>query len=51
MAIKSDSYLASLFGLEGKTIVVTGAGGGIGLAISEGPVSYTHLTLPTKRLV
>ena len=36
MAIKSDSYLASLFGLEGKTIVVTGAGGGIGLAISEG---------------
>ena len=22
MAIKSDSYLASLFGLEGKTIVV-----------------------------
>ena len=36
MAIKSDSYLTSLFGLEGKTIVVTGAGGGIGLAISEG---------------
>ena len=36
MAIKSDSYLGSLFGLEGKTIVVTGAGGGIGLAISEG---------------
>ena len=36
MAIKSDSYLGSLFGLEGKTIVVTGAGGGIGLAISGG---------------
>ena len=36
MAIKRASYLASLFGLEGKTIVVTGAGGGIGLAISEG---------------
>ena len=36
MAIKSDSYLGALFGLEGKTIVVTGAGGGIGLAISEG---------------
>ena len=36
MAIKSDSYLTSLFGLEGKSIVVTGAGGGIGLAISEG---------------
>lgn len=29
-------YLNSVFGLEGKTIMVTGAGGGIGLAISEG---------------
>ncbi|MCQ2500100.1 MAG: SDR family oxidoreductase [Lachnospiraceae bacterium] len=29
-------YLNSVFGLEGKTIMITGAGGGIGLAISEG---------------
>ena len=29
-------YLQSVFSLEGKTILVTGAGGGIGLAISEG---------------
>ena len=30
---------------SGKNVVVTGAGAGIG------PVSYTHLTLPTKRIV
>ena len=29
-------YLQSVFSLEGKTILVTGDGGGIGLAISEG---------------
>jgi len=34
--MNSTSYLHSLFSLEGKTIVVTGAGGGIGLAMSEG---------------
>lgn len=31
----SAAYLKSVFGLEGKTIMITGAGGGIGLAISE----------------
>lgn len=31
-----NTYLQSLFGLEGKAILITGAGGGIGLAISEG---------------
>lgn len=36
MALNPETYLNSLFGLEGKTIVVTGAGGGIGLALSEG---------------
>ena len=34
--MNSTNYLQSLFGLEGKVIMVTGAGGGIGLAISEG---------------
>ena len=36
MAWNPETYLNSLFGLAGKTIVVTGAGGGIGLALSEG---------------
>lgn len=31
-----NAYLQSLFGLEGKTILVTGAAGGIGAAISRG---------------
>ena len=31
-----QSYLQSLFGLDGKTIMVTGAAGGIGSAISKG---------------
>lgn len=31
-----NTYLQSLFGLEGKTILVTGAAGGIGAAISRG---------------
>lgn len=30
------TYLQSLFSLEGKTILVTGAAGGIGTAISRG---------------
>ncbi len=30
------TYLQSLFGLEGKTILITGAAGGIGTAISRG---------------
>ena len=30
------AYLDSVFGLEGKTILVTGAAGGIGAAISKG---------------
>ena len=29
------------------TVLITGANRGVGLA----PVSYTHLTLPTKRIV
>ena len=36
MAWNPETYLNSLFGLAGKTSVVTGAGGGIGLALSEG---------------
>lgn len=35
----SGAYLRSLFGLEGKSILVTGAAGGIGAAISQGLVS------------
>lgn len=31
-----STYLKSVFGLEGKTAIVTGAAGGIGAAISEG---------------
>lgn len=31
-----SAYLDSVFGLEGKTILVTGAAGGIGAAISKG---------------
>lgn len=34
--METEAYLQSLFGLHGKTILITGAGGGIGLAISEG---------------
>lgn len=34
--METNAYLNSIFGLTGKTILVTGAGGGIGLAISEG---------------
>ena len=30
------AYLKSVFGLEGKTAMITGAAGGIGAAISEG---------------
>ena len=36
MALNPETYLSSIFSLKGKTILVTGAGGGIGLAISEG---------------
>ena len=34
-----------------KVAIVTGAGGGIGKQHALEPVSYTHLTLPTKRIV
>lgn len=38
-AMDSGAYLHSLFGLEGKSILVTGAAGGIGAAISRGLAS------------
>ena len=41
------TYLDELFGLSGRTAVVTGGSSGIGRAT----VSYTHLTLPTNREV
>ena len=34
-----------------RTAVVTGGSRGIGRAVCVQPVSYTHLTLPTKRIV
>lgn len=34
--METGQYLQSIFSLEGKTILVTGAAGGIGAAISEG---------------
>ncbi|MDD3346718.1 SDR family NAD(P)-dependent oxidoreductase [Oscillibacter sp.] len=34
--MENGTYLKSVFGLEGKTVLVTGAAGGIGAAISEG---------------
>ena len=37
--------------LKNKRCIVTGAGSGIGKAITMSPVSYTHLTLPTSDLV
>ena len=46
--------------LNGKSVLITGASKGIGEATAEAfaregssaiPVSYTHLTLPTKRIV
>ena len=46
-----------LFDLNGKTALITGSSQGIGYALAKGladagsdiiPVSYTHLTLPTK---
>ena len=36
-----------LFDLTGKKAIVTGSCQGLGRSIAEGPVSYTHLTLPT----
>ena len=38
-------------GIAGKTALVCGASKGLGYGCAEAPVSYTHLTLPTKRIV
>ena len=43
-----------LMDLNQKVIVITGGAQGLGFAMAKGcaePVSYTHLTLPTKRIV
>ena len=34
--------------MRGRVCLVTGATNGIGYETALGPVSYTHLTLPTK---
>lgn len=34
--MNSSIYLQSMFGLDGKNVLITGAGGGIGSALSEG---------------
>ena len=37
--------------LKSSDIIITDSGGNITSEIEEGPVSYTHLTLPTNREV
>ena len=50
MTDKLDPRAAGARRLQDKVCVITGAGQGIGRATARrlGPVSYTHLTLPTK---
>ena len=37
--------------LSGRTLGVVFSAGLVGMAVGSIPVSYTHLTLPTKRIV
>lgn len=39
----TGAYLNSIFGLDGKVIVVTGAAGGIGSAISRAQIGRAHV--------
>ena len=48
----AGSLLSKLAGSSGKAFESTSAFAvGFGLVEGTGPVSYTHLTLPTKRIV
>ena len=66
VSIPKGEKLMDLLSMKGKVVVVTGASGpkgmgieaargcaemGANVAITYAAVSYTHLTLPTKRIV